>query len=73
MKVLVLKNDSQVCPLWTLYGDFEVVGETDSAYKLKSYTFFNGDEWIPKNGAYEKCEIVYDKNTKVKPINEVGD
>lgn len=61
MRVLVLHRRSLV-GVWYPYGDFEVVSETLTFYKVKTKVrVLLGKEvikeqWVPKFGSYTYCE-----------------
>ena len=57
MRVLVYYRDSKFDP-WTLSprGDYKVIAETTSAYKISVNLFFT--DWVLKKGQYEMCEVI---------------
>lgn len=56
MRVLVLHRDQHCRELWFIQGDYQVLAETTSAYKVRRAIFFY--EWIPKNSIGIKCKVL---------------
>lgn len=50
-RVLILERDD-IDLLWYPAGDYEVIAETDTYYKVKCLF---GGKWIPKDGGLTKC------------------
>lgn len=59
MRVLVHENHLGLFSI--PIGDYEVVSETESAYKLKDFINDRTDRWVEKNGNLYICEVLKEK------------